>query len=150
MKPNDLRAADVGDIKHCVVTYLSVGNSQNQALNKQIQSLLDIGYVGYDAAYVFDATVILAMAKKLQLTFGLSIDDAVEAITGNGYQVSIEDYPRIERLYRKYGELSFAGYSGRVWFNEQGENIAARLKIIELDSGEKKHSYCEIDNKRAH
>ena len=72
------------------------------------------------------------MAKQLELHYDIDLKAAVNKIAGNGHPISHLDYPDIVKLYKTHKNFSYSGYSGRVWFNQHGDNIKAIMDIIPL------------------
>lgn len=130
--PKYLEDAELGDINACIFSYVGTQGDLDPGLSKQIQSAIQTKATGFDGAYVYDATMILAMAKVLQLEFKLPVKQAVQAITGDGVRIGPEDFPDIKALYSKHKSFSYYGFSGRVHFNDRGDNLTAYKKIYSL------------------
>lgn len=131
-KPTYLLNANLGDIYHCTLTYVSTPAELDPEIRNKITSLLNVDSAAFDAAYIYDAIVIIAMAKQLELHYDIDLKAAVNKIAGNGHPISHLDYPDIVKLYKTHKNFSYSGYSGRVWFNQHGDNIKAIMDIIPL------------------
>ncbi|NVK88007.1 MAG: amino acid ABC transporter substrate-binding protein [Gammaproteobacteria bacterium] len=138
VKPKYIRDAELGTIAQCIYTYVASPADLNPTLRDSIKALLNRDSAGFDAAYVHDAVVLLAMANTLVAEFNIDYKDAMQALTGTGQTISHKDYQNISALYKKHGQLQYSGFSGRIQFNEFGENLAAQLKIYSIaDSSQK-------------
>lgn len=146
VKPKYLYDAKLGDITQCILTYVSSPTELAPELRDQITSILNRDSAGFDAAYVYDAVIILAMAKELSAKFGLNLKQAVNLIASDGFPITHYDYPEITALYKKHKKFSYSGYSGRIHFNEQGDNLTANMKIYALASEKQNSKPCQIKN----
>lgn len=145
--PKYVKEAGVGKILDCIYTYVGAPSDVAPALNHQITQNLDIDSARFDAAYVYDATIILAMAKVLEQQFDLSMKQAVNLIAGDGHKIQYTDYPNIVELYKKHGSFSYYGYSGRVHFSEQGDNLTGFTRIYSIgDSNNQQHCMVNLKN----
>ncbi len=130
--PKYIKEAELGNIVECIYTYVGAPTDVAPELSQKISKQLDIDAARFDVAYIYDATVILAMAKTLSQQFDLPVKQAVNLIAGDGYAIKHDDYPNIAELYKKHGAFSFYGYSGRVHFSERGDNFTAFTRIYSL------------------
>jgi ABC-type branched-subunit amino acid transport system substrate-binding protein len=130
--PKYLEEANLGDINACIFSYVGTNHDLDPSLSQKIEAAIKTKATGFDGAYVYDATIILAMAKVLQQNFNLPIKSAVEVITGDGYPINPNDFSRIKTLYPQHKSFSFYGYSGRVHFNDKGDNLSAFKTIYSL------------------
>ena len=131
-KPTYLLNAKLGKIYHCTLTYVSTPAELDPEIRDRITSLLNIDSAAFDAAYIYDAIVIIAMAKQLATHYDIDLKTAVNKIASNGHPISHLDYPDIIKLFKTHNHFSYSGYSGRVWFNNHGDNIKAIMDILPL------------------
>ncbi|WP_144394262.1 ABC transporter substrate-binding protein [Pleionea sediminis] len=130
--PKYLVDAQLGTISQCILTYVASPKELSTELKDTIMTLFDVDTSMFDAAYIFDATVIFAMAQTLAEQFDLSMREAVTIVADNGHPIDYKDFPNIVELYKKHKQFQFNGYSGRVHFNQQGENLSAYMKIYPI------------------
>lgn len=132
-KPSYLRSANLGPISKCIWSYVSAPSQLNQFLKQQIEQTLNTDPAAYDAAYIYDAVILAAMAKQLELTQGLTFAEAMQNVASTGKPVTYSDYGRISNLLKRHKRLSYSGYSGRVLFDSNGDNVTANLKLYALE-----------------
>jgi ABC-type branched-subunit amino acid transport system substrate-binding protein len=130
--PRYLEEADLGDINACIFSYVGSQSDLEPGLSQKIRSAIQTDATGFDGAYVYDATLILAMAKVLEHEFQLPIKQAVETIAGDGFRITPKDFANLKTLYPTHKSFSYYGYSGRVHFNDKGDNLTAFKKIYSL------------------
>ncbi len=146
VKPKYLYDAKLGDITQCILTYVSSPTELAPELRDQIKTILNRDSAGFDAAYVYDAVIILAMATQLSNQFDIDFKQAVNTIAADGFPITHYDYSNIVNLYKKHKKFSYSGYSGRIHFNEQGDNLTANMKIYALASDTQNSKQCQVKN----
>jgi len=139
--PKYLIETPMGKISQCVVTYVGSPEDFDPKLERHISSVLEIDSARFDTAYMYDATMILAMAKTLSHHFNLTMKQAVSRIASDGHPIQYTDYPNIKALYAKHQRFSYHGYSGRVHFNDKGDNLTAFTRIYPL-AKKSKRNHC--------
>ncbi|WP_144392200.1 ABC transporter substrate-binding protein [Pleionea sediminis] len=142
VKPKYIIDANLGEISHCILTYVSSPTELSPDLRDRVIALLNRDSAGFDAAYVYDAIILFSMAKALSDKFDLDFKKTMLRLTSNGYPISHFDYPDIVALYKKYGSFKYSGYSGRINFNNQGDNLTANMKIYPISQKEHKNYPC--------
>ena len=130
--PKYLVDAHLGDINSCIFSYVGTQSDLKPALSNKISEAIDTIATGFDGAYVFDATMILSMAKILSEKFDLSIKQAVSLIASDGHPIKFTDFAKLVDLYRQHKSFSYFGYSGRVLFNAKGDNLTAYSKVYSI------------------
>ncbi|NVJ61456.1 MAG: ABC transporter substrate-binding protein [Gammaproteobacteria bacterium] len=127
--PNYLEEADVGTIRSCVFSYVGTANDFSHSLRADITQAIQTFPTGFDGAYVYDATIILAMGFKLSNKFNIPVGEAISAIASDGFMIQTSDYANISDIFEKHKTLQFTGVSGRVWFDAKGDNLTAFSRI---------------------
>lgn len=141
-KPTYLLNADLGPITGCIGTYLSAPTQLNTQLKESIESKLDTVAAAYDAAYIYDAVILMAMAFQVSHRLGISFEESMRRITSSGLSISDSDYPNIVDLINYHGKLSYSGYSGRILFDVLGDNVTANLELYLLKDFYERDSDC--------
>ncbi len=124
----DASQYELGDIVYCTNYIVSVESEGAYNVNLKLANLsINTSISGYDTAYAFDAVILLAMAKHLSVATELSFKEAMFRLTGDGQQITYRDYHRLESLLKQHQQLSYFGASGFIKFDQQGENLMAKL-----------------------
>jgi ABC-type branched-subunit amino acid transport system substrate-binding protein len=131
-----------GPIQHCIYTYQSMTTGLNSELLTKIRGLVNTDAADYDSAYIFDAIMLYAMAKQIQQSKDIDFKQALTFITSDGHSISYKDYPNIVSLANEHTALSYKGYTGRVKFDENGNNIAAQKAVVPLVATNENSKYC--------
>jgi hypothetical protein len=134
VKPRSLKEKDLGELYDCVINYIATPKAIDVKLKQQINQLLDTQSAAFDAAYVYDAVTLFAMAKQLELSKKLSFKQAMTALTGKGYPVHPEDFARLLSLYQQHKNLSYQGISGDILFDSKGNNVMASSELRAMTS----------------
>ncbi|NVJ61436.1 MAG: amino acid ABC transporter substrate-binding protein [Gammaproteobacteria bacterium] len=130
--PKYLTDASLGKISECIMTYVASPKELSNELKRNMKKKLKFETAMFDAAYIYDATILLAMGLEISEFFNIPVKTAIESITADGYAINHDDYSNILTLVKKHKELSFTGYSGRVHFNGTGDNLAASMTIYPI------------------
>ncbi|WP_164503603.1 ABC transporter substrate-binding protein [Pleionea sediminis] len=129
--------AQLGSISECILTYVASTTHLSPELQEKIMKQFDVDTSLFDAAYIYDATMLLAMGQTLAERFNLSMKEAVNAIASDGYPIKYSDFPNLIELYKKHKKFQYQGYSGRVHFNSVGDNLVAYMKLYPLAETDK-------------
>jgi len=130
--PKYLIDAELGDISACIFSYVGTPKDLQASLGEKIAKAIDTNATGFDSAYIFDATMILSMAKVLSEKFNLPMKQAVQLLTGDGHPIKHSDFSILPDLYQQHRVFSYYGFSGRVHFNQQGDNLTAYTKVYSI------------------
>ncbi|WP_164503415.1 ABC transporter substrate-binding protein [Pleionea sediminis] len=135
----------VGDIKQCVKYIVAKQSDEaTSLLQSKIKRIFDVTVSGNDTGYAYDSVMLFAMAKMISTYRNISFESAMESITREGHIINYRDYRNIIELYDKYGKLSYHGTSGKVSFDESGENLAANLSWDLLSDQTTESSLCKL------
>ncbi|WP_196140773.1 ABC transporter substrate-binding protein [Aliikangiella sp. G2MR2-5] len=130
--PKYLIDSNPGDISACIFSFVGTQQDMDKSLSLNIAEAITTKATGFDGAYIYDSTMIMAMAKVLAKEFDLSTKEAVNLIASDGYPINYSDFPKIIELYRQHKKFSYTGFSGRVLFDELGNNLTAYAKIYSI------------------
>jgi len=144
VKPKYIRDANLGKITQCIFTYVASPTALDPALSEPIKALLNRDSAGFDAAYVYDAIILLAMSKTIEEEYKIPFKQAMNSLASNGFPITYRDFAKIKTLYKKHKSFSYSGFSGRIQFDSLGENVAAKMTLYPIADDKENRLSCSL------
>lgn len=142
IKPVVLEKVNLNKIDQCISMMVTESGNVNHQIFTEISKLINQQSSIYDAAYVYDSVMLFAFAHSIAAMKNISPVKALTMLTGNGKSISMKDYSNLKTLLKEYSTFSYYGASGRIHFDQNGDNLAATLTFRSLIENNKKQSGC--------
>jgi branched-chain amino acid transport system substrate-binding protein len=131
----DLKNNPLGKIKNCVQYLISTDPiKKNRVLEDKVDELLEVKTTGRDSTFAYDAVMLFAMAKQIESTSQTNFKQALSSITSDGPSISYLNYSQLNAIFNQNKKLSYIGPSGRVKFDQQGNNLAAVMTLQNIET----------------
>ncbi|WP_210330664.1 ABC transporter substrate-binding protein [Aliikangiella sp. G2MR2-5] len=143
VKPVSFKGFDIEHLSPCIKFLISQESSSTSApLQEHINALLKINNSGFDSAYIYDSIFLMAMAKSLEKSKNIPINEALKRLTNGSKLITENHYPDIESMFNKNASFRYRGMSGQIQFDHQGQNIHAKMLIRKLKQTTSSQNKC--------
>ncbi len=109
-------------------------------LKRQLKKKLKFNSLGYDPAYIYDAIILMSMAKEYETTQNQLLPQLMSSLTDGTREFDGLNVKTSRRNLNGVYPVRFLGASGLVKFDELGNNLFSTVKI---------EQYWESDNSQA-